>query len=194
MKKSSLFFLLMLAALCSPAQAQNLPYGVVIGGSSNDEHFRSFLKANEQGIRVTVIQTRGLNSGLAGGGVAQGGGMQVLNLELPTDTDYLELMLLYVNLDPRLIRKSKVSILRIKETGTAPYKSKEVKREWLTYNFKKQYQKGGPFDLLQAGDIVVIEQKGLLNREYFDFLVDVRFLISLPAVLVSSLLLVNALK
>lgn len=184
-------FLLSLSFIPLTARGQNLPFGTVIGGVNNESFATSHLKPNEQGIRVSVVLTRGVSGGLTGGAV---GRASVSTLEIPSDTDYLELLINYVNLDPRTIRKKRIRVFRIKETGTPPFRSKEVKRKWMSYNFSAQYDKGGPFDLLQAGDIVIIENKGLLNREYFDFLADVRFLVSLPTLLLSGYVAVSLLR
>jgi hypothetical protein len=188
---AALFFISVLAA---NVYAQQLPYGVVIGSGGTETPVQSFLKQNEQGIRVSVIRTRGLamTGGIVGVGGAQN--MNVLQLDVPTDTDYLELLLFYLRMDPRMIRKNKIKLLRIEKTGQAPYRSAEIKRFWTHYNFQKQYKIGGPFDLVQPGDIIIIEEKGILNREYFDFLADVRFLVSLPTLILSGYLLVQTLR
>lgn len=175
------------------SHAQTHGYGSVIGGLDEDQYATSFLDENEQGVRVTVIISTGIGGGggllRAGGGR---GGVQVL--DIPSDTDYLELILNYVGVDPRRLRKGKIQILRIKEVGGKPYMSEEIKREWNKYNFKKQYKRGGPFDLVQPGDIIIIQNKGLFNRPAFDFLADFRFILSLPALALSTFLLIQAFR
>jgi hypothetical protein len=167
---------------------------VVIGSGGVETTALSFLKQNEQGVRVSVITTRGLAMTGGIGGVGGGQNMNVRQLDVPTDTDYLELLVFYLRMDPRMIRKSKIKLLRIEKTGQAPYRSSEIKRIWTHYNFQKQYNTGGPFDLVQPGDIIIIEEKGILNREYFDFLADVRFLVSLPTLILSGYLLLQTLR
>lgn len=173
--------------------AQNRGFGTVIGGIEENNSSLSFLGDNEVGVRVIVIVSAG------GGGVnnqqmmAQGAG-QVQILDVPTDTDYLELLLVYLRLDPRWLRKNKFRILRVAEAGDKPYLSKNIKREWTSYSFKPEYKSGGPFSTVQPGDIIIIERKGLFNRPFFDFLVDLRFLISLATFVTTTLIIYRTLK
>ena len=92
------------------------------------------------------------------------------------------------------VRKNKIKILRVKEAGPSPYKSSTIQRYWTKYNFGKQYKKGGPFDLLQPGDIVVVQSKGLFARPFFDPLNDVTFLIGIPALVLSTVQIVRLIR
>jgi hypothetical protein len=168
-------------------------YGTVIGGQNNSKNLgsaQSFINDNEEGIRIVLIQSRG--SGVGGlRNNNSGGGSGVRMLEVPKDTDYLELLLFYANLDPRLIRKDKFQILRLASTGQSPYLSKDTQRYWTTYNFEKQYEQGGPFDLVRPFDIIIIQQRGLFNREFFDPMTDITFLLTLPTFLFSIVTVYN---
>lgn len=178
----------------------NYGYGSVIGGQKTKVsagNARSLLDDNEEGVRVILIQTRG--GGLAGlgriggggamAGGAMGGGVQIM--DVPKDTDYLELLVFYANIDPRGIRKDKFKILRVASTGKAPYLSKDLQRYWTTYNFKKEYERGGPFELVRPYDIIIIEPRGILNREFFDPITDITFLLTLPTIVFSFISVYN---
>ena len=178
-------------------------YGTVIGGDLDQapggSRVQSFLQENEEGMQVTLIVSsgRGFQGGIGGGllGVGGGGvggqGGAARIFYVPRDTDYLELLVFYAGQDPRFLRKNKIKILRVKEAGPSPYQSSTIKRYWTKYNFNKQYKKGGPFDLLQPGDIVVVQTKGLFNRPFFDPLNDVTFLIGLPALAISTVQIIR---
>lgn len=173
-----------------PAYSQmNYGYGTVIGGQQTNEKSLStnLLNNNEQGIRVVLIRSTG--SGISG--MRTGTGGAVRTFDVPIDTDYLELIMFYANIDPRSIRKDEFQILRVASTGASSYLSKDIQRYWTTYNFEKQYDRGGPFDLVRAGDIIVIQGRGLFNRPIFDPLTDVTFLLTLPTVVLSVISLYN---
>ena len=171
-----LFFLL----LFNNVYGQRGNYGEVIGGLDEIKYVNSFLSDNERGIRVSVILSAGMAGGVGGANVAGGGAVNTI--DIPTDTDYLELLLFYVKMDPRTIRKSKITLLRVKKVGSPPYASSDIQREWDYYDFSKEYKNGGPFTLLTAGDVIIIQQRGLLNRPAFDFLGEVRTVTSLASI------------
>lgn len=168
-------------------------YGSVIGGEKSVGSIgaKSLIGSNEQGIRVVLIrsQSQGISS-LRGGGNS-GGGVQIF--EVPKDTDFLELLVFYAGIDPRGIHQNNVKLLRVKSTGTKPYNSMDIHRYWTKYNFKNEYDLGGPFELLRPGDIVIVEGRGLFNRPFFDPLTDINFLLTLPTLILSVLSLYNTL-
>ncbi len=164
-------------------------YGTVIGGqsiSSDGVKAQNFINDNEEGIRVVFIQSRG-----SIGGIRSGGGGVVRMLDVPKDTDYLELIMLYTGLDPRSLRKDKFKILRVASTGQDPYLSKNIQRYWTSYNFGEQYNRGGPFDLVRPYDIIIVQQRGLFNREFFDPMTDITFLLTLPTFVYSIITVYN---
>lgn len=161
--------------------AQKGSFGQVIGGMDELQYVTNFLSENERGIRVSVLISAGVGGIMPGQQQGNRGGGGVTTMDIPTDTDYLELLLYYMSLDPRTIRKSKITLLRVKKVGNPPYMSSEIEREWDSYDFSKEYKNGGPFTLLTAGDVIIIQQRGLLNRPAFDFLGDVRTLTSLAS-------------
>lgn len=172
----------------------NYGYGTVIGGqdkTSNATQAQSMLMDNEEGVRVVLVRSSGggLRLNQIGGQQGAGGGVRIL--DVPKDTDYLELIMFYANIDPRSIRKDKIKILRVASTGTAPYFSKDIQRYWTSYNFEDQYERGGPFELVRPGDIIIIEGRGLFNRPFFDPLTDITFLLTLPTLLLSILSVYN---
>lgn len=169
-------------------------YGTVIGSEDDNQNVMSFLQRNEEGIRVTLIQSTGtLNSIRGGGGQGQGRNQNVQLLDVPKDTDYLELLVFNARLNPRFIRKNRIQIIRVEESGPPPFKSENIERYWTSYNFKEDYKQGGPFPLLQPGDIVIVQRKGLFNRPFFDPLTDISFLITLTSLTVSVAAITNAL-
>jgi hypothetical protein len=188
-----LFVLILLFNSLSIAQS-NYGYGTVIGGqdkSSNSVQSQSMLMDNEQGVRVVLVRSNGggLRLNQMGGQQGATGGVRIL--DVPKDTDYLELIMFYANIDPRSIRKNKIKILRVASTGAAPYFSKDIQRYWTTYNFETEYERGGPFELVRPGDIIIIEARGLFNRPIFDPLTDITFLLTLPTILLSVLSVYN---
>lgn len=188
MRKYLLLFGLVFVSIQAFSQT-NYGYGTVIGGQQTNEKSTSsnMLNNNEQGIRVVLIRSSGSGIGSIRGGV--GGGVRTF--DVPIDTDYFELIMFYANIDPRSIRKDEFQILRVASTGASSYLSKDIQRYWTTYNFEEQYNRGGPFDLIRAGDIIVIQGRGLFNRPIFDPLTDVTFLLTLPTVLLSVISLYN---
>ncbi len=190
------------------AQGQDYGYGSVIGGSDESRYGgRSFLRDNEEGMRITLIRStppgrigsgRMLGGGGSGtdgvqfgGGGSGGGGSSsapsgnVDIYEVPTDTDYLELLVFYAGLDPRRIRQSQIRILRVDSTGAPPFYSEEIHRSWTSHNFREEYRQGGPFETLEPGDIVIVEGRGILNRPFFDPIADINFLITVPTLVLS---------
>ncbi len=187
----------------SYAQGQDYGYGSVIGGS-NDSGYggRSFLRDNEEGMRITLIRSTppgriggsrllgssgdtGIRIGGTGTSGSSGPGGNVQIYEVPVDTDYLELLVFYARLDPRRIRQSRIRILRVDSTGAPPYYSEEIHRSWTSHNFREEYRQGGPFETLEPGDIVIVEGRGLFNRPFFDPISDINFLITLPTLVLS---------
>lgn len=172
------------------AQAQSIyGYGTVIGGLEADGQLNSknFLLDNEEGIRVLLIQSSG--SGFNARGAGGGGAVQIL--DVPKDTDYLELLVFYARINPRQIRKDEIQILRLAATGNTPHLSKNLQRYWTTYNFQDQYDRGGPFDLVRPGDIIIVQARGIFNRPFFDPLTDLNFLISLSTLAFTTVTLYN---
>ena len=172
-------------------------YGTVIGSEDDNQNVRSFLQRNEEGIRVTLIQSTGTLNSIRGSGFGSGGQGQSRNqnvqlLDVPQDTDYLELLVFNARLNPRFIRKNRIQIIRVEESGPPPFKSETSERYWTSYNFKEDYKQGGPFPLLQPGDIVIVQRKGLFNRPFFDPLTDISFLITLTSLTVSVAAITNA--
>ena len=150
----------------------------------------SFVQENEEGVRVVFIQSRGSGFGINNnGGGGGGGGVKIL--EVPKDTDYLELIMFYSGIDPRGLRKDKIKILRVASTGQNPYLSKNTQRYWTSYNFGEQYDRGGPFDLVRPYDIIIVQQRGLFNREIFDPITDINFLLTLPTFIFSIVTVYN---
>lgn len=192
-KTKAILILLFFGFFAVTLQAQNgYTYGTVVGGEVETKNVTSFLQDNEEGYRIILVNsTRSRGSqGMQGGGNQSSGGVQLL--DVPTDTDYLELLLEYANLNPRYIRKNKIKILRIDDPGDPPFLSKDIERYWTSYNFKKEYKKGGPFSTVQPGDIIFIQGKGLINRPFFDPLNDIRFLLSIPSIALSVVTVYNA--
>lgn len=177
------FFGVIQAADAQP-QRGDYGYGTVIGGERSKYSANSFLATHDEGMRITVIQSRGSARGSTGSGGGQvGGGVQIY--EVPRDTDFLELLVFYSRLDPRQIRQRKIRILRLEETGPPPFYSKDVHRYWTEYNFREEYRDGGPFTVLEPGDIIIVEGRGIFNRRVFDPLADINFLLGLPTVALS---------
>lgn len=168
-------------------------YGSVIGGQNRTEDGvtgKSYLDENQEGVRVIVIQSRGSGAGgIRAGGAGGSAGVSIY--DVPKDTDYLELLIFYANMNPRTIRKDKIKILRVASTGISPYLSKDIQRYWTSYNFKEQYLRGGPFDLVRPYDIIIVEQRGIFNREIFDPLTDITFLLTLPTLVFSIISVYN---
>jgi hypothetical protein len=173
--------------------AQNAyEYGTVVGGDESNISTNSFLQTNEEGYQITLINSSGgVNAG-SGGSSQSGQNVKIINV--PKDTDYLELLVFYAKLNPRFIRKNKIKIYRVEDAGPAPYLSKNINRYWTEYNFREQYKKGGPFDKVKPGDIIFVQRKGLLNRPIFDPLSDLRFILTLPSLALSVYTLYNAFK
>lgn len=189
------------------AQGQQYDYGTVIGGADESRYGgRSFLRDNEEGMRITLIRStppgRIGGSRMLGGGSRSGGDFQIGGTggggggasgpsgnvdiyEVPVDTDYLELLVFYAGLDPRRIRQSRIRVLRVDSTGAPPYYSEEIHRSWTSHNFREEYRQGGPFETLEPGDIVIVEGRGILNRPFFDPIADINFLITLPTLVLS---------
>lgn len=200
---SSVFLmLLMKVTLLIPlANAQDTyQYGTVIGSENDNQNIRSFLQRNEEGIRVTLIQSSGSFSNIRNNGIGGGGGNQnngrnqmVQLFNVPQDTDYLELLVFNARINPRFIRKNKIQIIRVEDSGPPPFKSENLERYWTSYNFKDDYKEGGPFPLLEPGDIVIVQRKGFFNRPFFDPLTDLSFLITLTSLTVSVAAISNAL-
>lgn len=167
-------------------------FGSVIGGDERESGLsaQNFLEDNEQGMRVVLVrsQSSGIGS-LRGGGAQRGGGVQIF--DIPKDTDYLELIMFYAKMDPRSIHKKKIKILRVKATGDKPYLSENTYRYWTSHNFEEEYERGGPFETLKPGDIVIIEGRGIFNRPFFDPLTDINFLLTLPTLVLSFISLYN---
>lgn len=196
------FIFLITALLLSPEIGHTqdaYQYGTVIGSEDESDNVQSFLQENEEGIRVTLINS----SGSMGGGIGRGGlggaggsgsggrgGVQIFNV--PKDTDYLELLVFNARLNPRHIRKNKIKIIRVKQTGPPPFLSEDIERYWTSYNFKKDYKEGGPFPTLEPHDIVIVQRKGFFNRPFFDPLTDVTFLVSLSSITLSIFAITNA--
>lgn len=175
-------------------------YGSVIGSEDESDNVQSFLQENEEGIRVTLINSSGsMGGGIGRGGIGgaggsgrggRSGGVQIFNV--PKDTDYLELLVFNARLNPRHIRKNKIKIIRVEDAGPPPFLSENIERFWTSYNFKKDYKEGGPFPTLEPHDIVIVQRKGLFNRPFFDPLTDVTFLISLSSITLSIFAITNA--
>ncbi len=166
------------------AQRTNYGYGTVIGGERASKYgANSYLSSQEEGMRITVIRSRGSARGSGSSETGGGGGVRII--EVPKDTDFLELIVFYSRMDPRHIRQRKIRILRIEETGPPPFLSENTQRYWTEYSFREEYRNGGPFTVLQPGDIVIIEGRGIFNRRVFDPLADINFILGLPAVVFS---------
>ena len=90
-----------------------------------------------------------------------------------------------------IVRKDKFKILRVASTGQDPYLSKNIQRYWTSYNFGEQYNRGGPFDLVRPYDIIIVQQRGLFNREFFDPMTDITFLLTLPTFVYSIITVYN---
>lgn len=189
--------LFLLFAFSEVSNAQNrgntYGYGTVIGGETSRGNYNanSFLSRNQEGMRITVIQSRGSARGAQGSG-GIGGGVQIY--EVPRDTDFLEMIVFYSRLDPRQIRQRKIRILRLEETGPPPFYSETIKRTWTQYNFRSEYRDGGPFTVLKPGDIIIVEGRGIFNRRIFDPLADINFLLGLPTVVLSAISLYQIIK
>gem|GEM_PF-6862326 len=191
----STLFLVILSILISTdfIQAQSFDsygFGSVIGGDTRKSGLNatSFLEDNEQGIRVVLVRSQSSGVGSLRGSRG-GGGIQIY--DIPKDTDYLELIMFYAKMDPRSIHKKKIKILRVKSTGDKPYLSENTYRYWTSHNFEEEYERGGPFETLRPGDIVIIEGRGIFNRPFFDPLTDINFLLTLPTLVLSFLSLYN---
>jgi hypothetical protein len=167
-------------------------YGTVVGGEEEDQLAQSYLQENEEGYRITLIYSQGGLGTTSRGSSNRQNSVRLMNV--PKDTDYLELFVYYANINPRFIRKGKIKIFRVKDAGPIPYMSENIERYWTEYNFKKQYDKGGPFDKVQPGDIIIVQQKGLINRPFFDPISDLRFILTLPSLALSIFTLYNAFK
>lgn len=159
------------------AQRETYGYGTVIGGERSTRYSAStYLAPQEEGMRIVLIRSRG---SARGGGGGLGGAVQIY--EVPRDTDFLELLVFYGRMDPRHIRQGKIRILRIEETGPPPFLSESIHRYWTEYSFRQEYRNGGPFTLLEPGDIIIVEGRGLFNRRIFDPISDINFILGLPA-------------
>jgi len=183
------------------AQAQDTyGYGTVVGNEEEAQNVTSYLQSLEEGIKVTLINSRGSIGGIGGRGIGAGigggsgnrggGGVQIFHV--PKDTDYLELLVFNAGLNPRFIRKNKIKLLRVKDTGPPPFYSRSIERYWASYDFKEDYKQGGPFPTLKPHDIVIVQQKGFFNRPFFDPLTDVSFLITLSSLTLSIFAISNA--
>lgn len=188
-----LFFVLLIIPICSEAQIDDYTYGTVIGGNegSGNDRVTSLLDNNEEGIRVTLINSGGRASGNVRRSSGSGG---VQIYDVPRDTDYFELIVFIAGINPRYIRKGKIQILRIDSAGTPPYLSKNIKRYWTEYDFAEDYDRGGPFDVIQPGDIIIVQGKGLINRPFFDPIADIRFLLSLSSLALSVISVYNIIR
>lgn len=175
----------------SIAQQDNYTYGTVIGGEGENENVQSLLDTNEEGVRVTLINSASRTSRSQGNN-RSGSGVQMYNV--PKDTDYLELLVFIAGINPRYIRQGKIKILRIDSAGSPPYRSENIERYWTAHDFSEEYEKGGPFSLVQPGDIIIVQGRGLINRPFFDPISDIRFLLSLSSLALSALSLYNILK
>lgn len=183
--------ILTISTFTATAQQNDYTYGTVIGGEKSGQNVQSFLDTNEEGVRITLINSAGSSTRSQGGN--QGGrGVQIYNV--PKDTDYLELLVFIAGINPRYIRQNKIKILRIDSTGGPPYLSKNIHRYWTTYDFDDEYDEGGPFTRVQPGDIIIVQGRGLINRPFFDPISDIRFLLSLSSLALSAISVYNILN
>ena len=191
--RSYFLLCLILGAVVSSAFAQqdDYTYGTVIGGEKETQNVQSFLDTNEEGIRVTLINSARRSTRSQGGG-GSNRGVQIYNV--PKDTDYLELLVFKAGINPRYIRQNKIKILRIDSTGAPPYRSEHIERYWTTHDFSEEYEEGGPFSLVQPGDIIIVQGRGLINRPFFDPISDIRFLLSLSSLALSAISVYNLAK
>ncbi|MGM0589097.1 MAG: hypothetical protein ACQETE_11815 [Bacteroidota bacterium] len=191
--KLAILLIVLFSLGCPSTWAQDAyEYGTVVGGEDKLIGSNNYLQENEEGYQITLINSSGGVSVRGSSSNRRGSQVQIINV--PKDTDYLELLVYYANLNPRFIRKNKIKIYRVKDAGQPPYKSENIKRYWTEYNFQKQYDNGGPFDEVQPGDIIFVQRKGLINRPIFDPLNDLKFILTLPSLALSVFTVYNAFK